>query len=293
MKKTLIWIFGIVFTISVAAYQKMTGPTYPYKQDVSLNGKDYSLKLARSGETTPDDVSKPYIMVLEVNDPNIKASINYRKYPTNGDFKLVSFNFITDHYEATLPQQAAAGKLEYTATISDGNNTYNIPKQIIRFKDPVPLHWLLPHVIAMFLAMLFSNVTAIMAIFNIVDFTEKEKGILSKLNTRNFVNMAILTSIFIAIGGLMFGPIVQKFAFGDFWTGVPFGWDLTDNKTLIAAIFWTIALYMNFRKPSRFWTITAAVVMLAIYAIPHSMFGSQLDPETGKIIQGVVTFHLW
>jgi hypothetical protein len=26
--------------------------------------------------------------------------------------------------------------------------------------------------------------------------------------------------------------------------------------------------------------------MLIIYSIPHSMFGSQPDPETGEIIQG-------
>jgi hypothetical protein len=29
-------------------------------------------------------------------------------------------------------------------------------------------------------------------------------------------------------------------------------------------------------------------VMLAVYSIPHSMFGSQLDPSTGKVIQGFI-----
>ncbi len=293
MKKTLVWIFGIIFTLSAAVYQKMTGPTYPFKQDVSLNGKDYSLKYSRSGETTPDDISKPYIMVLELDEPGIEAVIKYRRYPTNDEFKTVPFVFKDNHYEAELPQQAAAGKLEYSATISDNTNSYDIPKQVIRFKDPVPLHWLIPHVLAMFLAMLFSNVTALMAIFNIGDLKAVKKEFWVNFNTKNFVNMTIMTSVFFAIGGLIFGPVVQKFAFGDFWTGVPFGWDLTDNKTLIAAIFWAIALYMNYKKPSRLWTIIATAVMLAIYAIPHSMFGSQLDPETGKIIQGVVTFHLW
>jgi len=31
---------------------------------------------------------------------------------------------------------------------------------------------------------------------------------------------------------------VQHYAFGQLWTGVPFGWDLTDNKTLLAALAW-------------------------------------------------------
>ena len=41
---------------------------------------------------------------------------------------------------------------------------------------------------------------------------------------------------------MILGPIVQYYAFGDLWTGIPFGWDLTDNKTLIALIFWILAV---------------------------------------------------
>jgi hypothetical protein len=141
----------------------------------------------------------------------------------------------------------------------------------------------------MFLAMLFSNVAAFMAIFRVGDVSRLKEGIKEYFKPTNFVGVSVWTAIFLAIGGLWLGPVVQKYAFGDYWTGVPFGWDLTDNKTLIAAIFWAIALYMNSRKPSRFWTVTAAVVMVLIYAIPHSMFGSELDPETGKVIQGMIT----
>ncbi len=290
MKKTLIWILGVVFTISVAVYQKMTGPTYPFKENVVLHGKEVSLKFSRSGESTPEDVSKPYLMVLKIKEPGITAMIKYRKYPTNDDFKIAPFVFKGDRYEAELPQQPAAGKLEYTAMVSDGKNVYNIPRQIIRFKDPVPLHWLAPHIFFMFLAMLFSNVAAFMAIFKVGDLSQAAKKGWAKLKPNNFVSITIWTSVFLAIGGLWLGPVVQKHAFGEFWTGVPFGWDLTDNKTLIAAIFWGIALFMNSRKPSRFWTVMAAVVMLAVYAIPHSMFGSELDPETGKVIQGMILF---
>jgi hypothetical protein len=41
---------------------------------------------------------------------------------------------------------------------------------------------------------------------------------------------------------MILGPVVQYYAFGEFWTGVPFGWDLTDNKTLVAVIFWALAV---------------------------------------------------
>jgi hypothetical protein len=87
---------------------------------------------------------------------------------------------------------------------------------------------------------------------------------------------------FLLVGGLIFGPIVQHFAFGEAWTGVPLGWDLTDNKTLIAFVVWVIALILlGVRRPIRArerWAVfIAAVVMLGIFMIPHSLYGSELD----------------
>ena len=46
-------------------------------------------------------------------------------------------------------------------------------------------------------------------------------------------------------GGMILGPVVQNFAFGELWTSVPFSWDLTDNKTLVAFTFWIIAVTGN------------------------------------------------
>ncbi len=42
----------------------------------------------------------------------------------------------------------------------------------------------------------------------------------------------------LVLGGFLLGPIVQKYAFGAFWTGWPFGEDLTDNKTAVAVLAW-------------------------------------------------------
>jgi len=93
-------------------------------------------------------------------------------------------------------------------------------------------------------------------------------------------------------GGLIFGPWVQWYAFGEAWAGVPFAWDLTDNKTLVAFLFWLPAFLMNRKKERPVLTIVAAGIMLVIFSIPHSMYGSQLDPETGEIIQGYISLYL-
>jgi hypothetical protein len=85
------------------------------------------------------------------------------------------------------------------------------------------------------------------------------------------------------VGGLVLGPLVQKYAFGEYWTGIPYGTDLTDNKTLIAFVFWLIAVVavwnrsLHHSHPWRRWFVVAAsVVMLAVFVIPHSMWGSEL-----------------
>ena len=80
------------------------------------------------------------------------------------------------------------------------------------------------------------------------------------------------------MGGMIFGPIVQYYAFGSFWTGVPFGWDLTDNKTLIAMIGWVTAFITTRRsKRAPGWVLGASILMLVTFLIPHSLLGSQLD----------------
>jgi len=80
---------------------------------------------------------------------------------------------------------------------------------------------------------------------------------------------------------MILGPIVQKYAFGDLWTGFPFGYDLTDNKVLIAVVFWVAAFFL--KKKSKWWVLAAAVIMLIIYLIPHSVLGSELDYDSGKM----------
>ena len=73
-----------------------------------------------------------------------------------------------------------------------------------------------------------------------------------------------------------------------YWTGIPFGWDLTDNKTLIAFIFWILAVVMNRKKERPLYTALAAFVLLLVYSIPHSLFGSELDYTSGQVTQGII-----
>jgi len=289
MKRIILWIAAILLTLSAAFYQRMTGPTYPLKFDIELNEFSYTISMPRSygGEKFDDCEIK-----LEIPDHSVSGKIFYRRYPTNEKWDSANFfrekreisSFISrrifskhdeDVLVVELPNQPPAGKLEYYLELTDKKGTNFVAQTapiVIRFKGAVPLYFLVPHIILMFLAMCASNLAGFFAIWKIKQY---------KLYT-------LITLCCLFVGGLVFGSIVQKFAFDEFWAGVPFGWDLTDNKILIGFGVWLAAVIGNWRKDRPYLTIVAAVVLLAIYSIPHSLYGSELDYSTGKVIQGLI-----
>ena len=254
------------------AYQRSTGPTYGEKTKVVINETEYRFNL-----TTSHGGNTDCRIELEIPDQMVEATIKYRKYPTHDAWTEAPMQRKDSLLTAFLPHQPPAGKLEYIIIIKTGGSIIPLNKGksiIIRFKGDVPAAVLLPHVLFMFLSMFLSNLAGIMAIFR----------------QKKYILYSWLTLIALFIGGIILGPLVQWFAFGEAWAGVPFAWDLTDNKTLLAFIFWGLAIIMNHkRKGSPAVTIVASAVMLVVYLIPHSMYGSELDPETGEIIQGWMT----
>jgi hypothetical protein len=271
MKTFYFWLLAIVITLGAAAYQHITGPTNPKKVKVQIDNKDYQFKLIRSHGGTKD-------APIELNiDKDIEATLYYRGYPAKKEDAWTSVPFARERglYVAKLPNQPPAGKLMYYLNIKTSNTNRDVGKDapvVIRFKGDVPTWVLLPHVIFMFLAMFFSNLA----------------GILAATKSKHHLRFTYITFALLALGGMILGPIVQFYAFGEFWTGVPFGWDLTDNKTLIAFVFYLLAVLVQFKSNKPHLTVIAAIVMLIVFSIPHSALGSELDRATGHITQGMI-----
>ena len=80
------------------------------------------------------------------------------------------------------------------------------------------------------------------------------------------------------------GPIVQEYAFGHYWTGFPMGKDLTDNKILISVIAWGLAIFFSKGGKRPAVILVASLILLSVYMIPHSMKGSELNYDSGKVI---------
>jgi hypothetical protein len=267
-RKILLWILAAVITLGASVYQRKTGPTYPLDLETTVDGTEYQFELTRSA--TIEDGCEVKIPFSEKLD---SVKLVYHKYPGNFQADTLSMKADSAYFRANLPVQPAAGKLQYYVMLYIGGERIfdnADDTAIVRFKGSVPAWALIPHVLAMFIAMFLSTLALLMAI----------------TKTGNFRRISWWAVGALVLGGFVFGPIVQYFAFGQAWTGFPVGMDLTDNKTLIAGLFWIAAILLNLRKERRWAVIIAAIVLLGIFSIPHSARGSEFDYENEEVKTG-------
>lgn len=284
----LLWVVALLLAASAMIYQRATGPTYPLKATFKIAGKEYKYALLRSHETTGD---APVEIVFPGKAPPVEAMLHWRRYPTKDAFAAIEMTEkrvrttvkgegtkSETRYEAPLPKQPAAGKVEYYVTLKGPEGAIRLPGTgavLLRYKDPVPSGVLIPHITAMILVIIVGIRAALAALFD-------------PPGTRKLAWVALTL---MTVGGMMLGPLVQKYAFGEYWTGFPNGGDWTDNKMLAMWLAWLVACVSlgasnrPVTKVGRAVTLAAAVVMTGVYMIPHSMGGSQLD--YGAVEKGV------
>ena len=106
------------------------------------------------------------------------------------------------------------------------------------------------------------------------------------ITRKKYKGLLIITAVTLFIGGFILGPLVQHVAFGPWWTGFPFGTDLTDNKTLISFLFFIAALATLKWKHNKWMVALAVLVMLAVFTIPHSKNGSEYDYAAQELSTG-------
>ncbi|MFH0734184.1 MAG: hypothetical protein V1773_07755 [bacterium] len=256
----LLWFTAFVLTLGIAIYQRTTGPTYPISGKYIIEGKEYKYKFTRSG-TSSEDCK----VLINIDKKNISGFLFYKRYKTEDSFTTVQMSYLNGNLSCYLPKQPSAGKLQYFVVLNYNNTNITLPDNknvVIRFKDDVPLWLLIPHVILMFGAMLLSTRTGL-------EYFKK----VPKVN-----KLTIITLGFLIVGGFILGPLVQKYAFGVLWSGVPYGYDLTDNKMLITFIGWLAAflMYKKSKNPAKL-ALIASILLVIIYLIPHSVLGSELD----------------
>ncbi len=271
----VLWLTAVILMLGAVVYQRRTGPTYPKRGNLTVGGERYDYRLVRSHVST----GNARVVLPNPNTP-ITGDLHYKRFRTDDAFATQELDSADGELYGHLPAQPAAGKLEYFITLTTPSGDIRIPEDpadnvIIRFKDDVPLAILLPHVLFMFFAVLIGMRAGLSALF--------APGGMRPL--------AWITLTGMTVGGMILGPIVQKYAFGEYWTGFPFGYDLTDNKMLMMWLVWVVACTTIGFRPrkkeivGRASVAIATVVMVIVYLIPHSLRGSELDYE--QIDEGV------
>jgi hypothetical protein len=271
----LLWIVAFLLMAGAAVYQRLTGPTHPQRVYYTLGGQDVKARLLRSG-TTGEDAR----VQIPAPPQGWTGQVVWKRYPTADKPTETAMASEGDTLVGLLPSQPPAGKVTYYVHLQGPDTTLRLPASpdsdpVLRFKDPVPGVVWVPHVIAMFLGLLFA-------------FRAGAAALLGRPEARR---LAWLTLGTLFVGGLILGPILQYYAFGAFWTGWPLGGDLTDNKVLVAWIAWLGACLVVGRRAgrreraARLAIVLASLVTLVIFSIPHSARGSELQYD--KLQEGV------
>jgi hypothetical protein len=259
-----LWLFSFLLAVTSAIYQRVTGPTYAVRGSATIAGEDVRFRLPRS-YAGPGDAD---VKVLAA-DPAISGWLELRRYRSHDAWQSEPMTRRGDTLVGHLPHQPPAGKVMYRIWLQSetGEATALTERPIIlRFRGDVPAWIVIPHIVLIFAGMLLSTRTGLEAL---------RKGAMT-------FRLSIWTLIGLALGGLVFGPIMQWYAFGAFWTGWPYGHDLTDNKLAAVVVLWVIACWRLWaaRKRNKLgggWAIAAAVATLVAWFIPHSLLGSELD----------------
>lgn len=266
MKKSiLLWLLALALTLFLAIYQRLSGPTYPVRGSETVAGMTIQYKFYRSWTSY-----RLLPVGAAVAGNGLQLRLHHRRFPSiaGENWTAVAMKKKDDMFRAGIPGQPAAGKVAYKVEALVGGESFWLNRGlpiVARFKGEVPTWLLIVHVIFMFAGLLLAFRTGLEAL--------RRDGRWQKL-----VPWTLAVTFF---GGMVLGPLVQKYAFGSYWTGFPLGGDLTDSKILLAVLVWLGAFFL--RKKSRWWTVAATVFMIAVYLIPHSVLGSELDYKTGKV----------
>lgn len=263
MKRVIFfWVISLIWTLAVLVFQRVTGPTYPLSGTANLGEKKIQFRLQRSHAGSSD-----HIVTVKVPLRAIQGKIRWKHYKADGPWQEVPMKIVTDapplRLEGSLPHQPPAGKLVYFVHLSHDRERVSLTGDkpvVIRFRGRVPAYGLHPHIALLVFSFWFGTLAFLEALV---------KG------ARTYL-FAVLTTVCFLVGGMIFGPLIQYYAFGQWWTGFPLGHDLTDTKSLASFVIWLLAIWRGRTSHLRAWVFVAYLLLMAIYLIPHSVWGSEL-----------------
>ena len=87
-----VWIFAILLTATVLIYQRMTGPTYPKRISIEVEGQEMKFKLLRSWqkEKVPGKMSHvPLVYVGDIDLAGYEFECKFKRNNTTDDWTKI------------------------------------------------------------------------------------------------------------------------------------------------------------------------------------------------------------
>lgn len=267
MLKRVIYItLSICLCVFLALFQRITGPTYPVKGKIKIDDFDITYKFPRSC-----DISQDKCVVKIFSQKDLGFYLMYRRHKVEEDFKRINFENTDGYFFAVLDDDyKPASKIEYDVyyQLKDKILKINNKTVVLRFKNKVSVLIIVLHIILMFLFLTITFYLSFSILF--------EKSYSNVLFWINYISLFV--------GGFILGPLLQKQAFGVWWSGFPFGYDMTDNKTLMIFIFWSYSAYKLIKKEDiKNYILISSLFTVVSYLIPHSLLGSEYDYSKNRL----------
>lgn len=240
---------------------------------------DYSSQIGditASHRTITEDFGDGPVLDVALSSPESLTTVVYYSETDGGPYTVDTLTMTSAGFTGELPVLKKGSKWFYRIELfKDGESVAKFPpygSQFIKFKGHVPGHILIPHIFFMFATAFFGLLTVVLA-FDLA----RGKGDLKKA-----VRYLLWTVIAAFIGGFPLGYLVAYAAFGVGWGGIPFGWDITDNKTVLLFVFWFVTLILA-RKGLKgekmaisnstylVLTVVSLAVTIFTFMIPHSI----------------------
>jgi hypothetical protein len=188
-------------------------------------------------------------------------------------------------YRVVVPNQGRGSEFSYRFQLEDAagrvlaripvEESKDKPKQLwFRFEGPRSTILLIAHIACMFVSFLLMVFVLLTAFEDV-----KNKAVRIRLGKQT-----LWATIILFLGTFPIGIWLEYQVYATYWTGIPFGHDITDSKALIIFIYWFVMLYLlkgsalsgDPRKDvigataTRWVAVVGVVLSLALYLVPHS-----------------------
>ncbi|MGC8746814.1 MAG: hypothetical protein ACP5SQ_09335, partial [Candidatus Saccharicenans sp.] len=111
LKSFTFWVVAFIITMALAIYQRVSGPTYPFRGSANFLGQVIKFKLPRSVENK--DNCQIIINLPESFRGRVQGYLEFKKLKAESPWNILAMKEQNGVLVGYLPKQPPAGKLAY------------------------------------------------------------------------------------------------------------------------------------------------------------------------------------